>query len=127
MPYADYTFYTSVYGGTAIPEQEYLRYSVQADAYLDVLTLERLQQSDTVPQAAQMAACAVADCCKEYTPIQAEAASALKSESVDGFSVSYKGAGQVDADCAAAMQRAVSVFLPRSHPLRYLGCGGGFG
>ena len=44
MEYADYAYYTDSYHGSAVAEQEWPRLSIQASAYLDMITMGRIQR-----------------------------------------------------------------------------------
>lgn len=41
MQYADYTFYSEIYGGSAVSEQEFARLAAEASAYIDRVTFDR--------------------------------------------------------------------------------------
>ncbi len=66
MPYADYAYYTDIYGGT-MPVEDFKRLSRQASAYIDQVTFGRAGRSH--PQKIQNkikdACCAVADVLKK--------------------------------------------------------------
>lgn len=40
--YIDYDFYKESYGGTSVPQNSFLRYSMQASAYIDKITFNRI-------------------------------------------------------------------------------------
>ena len=84
--YADYTFYTTVYMGTA-PEDEYDRLHPRAAAEIDRMTMGRAAGAPgTMQEAVKMAECAVLD----ELVSQAQGGSGdVVSESNDGISVSY--------------------------------------
>lgn len=78
MAYADYTYYTEQFLGTAIKAEEFPRLSLCASAYLDYYTQGRAAENADM-DALKMACCAVAE---QYQII--EAARLLASKSVAG-------------------------------------------
>lgn len=92
--YADYTYYGGSFSGSLISEGEYPSIERQAECYIDAITFNRLHNGCEVTEAVQNAVCAVADVIKstESSAKAAETAVALKSESNDGYSVSYENA-----------------------------------
>lgn len=87
--YADYTFYTTEYKGSLIPETAYAEQEREATAYIDYLTHNRIVMADlpeTVQKKVKMAACAVAEICyKQMT----DENPTVSSESVGNHSKSY--------------------------------------
>ena len=116
--YADYTYYQGTYHGTALSEAQWPAAAREADAWLDRLTLGRLRRGAPVDDAVRMAACAMAEVAGRYqTPGLASAAN-------DGYSESYTGtAADLAAQEQTELQAAADLYLPRTHPLRYRGCG----
>lgn len=122
MAYANYDYYRDEYHGSKITEADYAQLSLQADAYIDALTFCRLRDGAAVTKWVQLAACAVADAIARYAVTDADANN-LKSESTDGYSVSYKDEQQLAVEKMDAMYNAAGLYLPPSDPLRYRGCG----
>lgn len=60
MPYADYTYYCSEYRGT-LPEADFDRLSRRASAYLDNITLGRIQGEWFTDSRVKDACCATAE------------------------------------------------------------------
>ncbi len=87
--YADYNYYTATFGGKAIPEGNFLACARWTSALLDRLTFGRLKKFDAVPDAVKDAVCAASE---KYYSSQQRTASGVKSESNDGYSVSYDDA-----------------------------------
>lgn len=83
MAYADYEFYTDVYKGAKLSEEDYERYSARADGYLDFVTFGRVRAAE-IDEGIQMAACAVAEVCAMQ-----ERTLGIRSESAGSYSVSY--------------------------------------
>lgn len=85
--FADYSFYKTEYGGSAIVEVSFLLYGNRATAYLKSIMSE---VPDPATDDMKMAMCAVAD---EMSRDDAEHGG-IQSENNDGYSVSYKGDGR---------------------------------
>lgn len=87
--YADYTFYTTEYMGSLIPEIAFAGVERAAGAYINYLTHNRIVMAD-LPEAVQekvkMAACAVAETCYKQL---ADEDPTVSSESVGNHSKSY--------------------------------------
>ena len=82
MPYADYTYYTEAFGGTRLSQQEFDSCCEKAQSYIDYITLGRA--SSALSSAVKNAVCAAAEeICK------GDFAFGIKSESTDGYSVTY--------------------------------------
>ena len=89
--YAEYDFYLNDYKGSAIPDApSYDRVAVEASAYIDYITHNRIKVEE-LPEAVKgkvkMAQCAVADVC--YKQAQDDVANVVSSESVGNHSVTY--------------------------------------
>ena len=97
MIYADFEYYRDVYNGSAIEEDAFPGFARQASLFIDMLTFNRLNQGWKVTDAVKMATCAVVDAIKGNQAAQASliASVGLKSENVDGYSVSYQDAASI--------------------------------
>lgn len=82
--YADYDFYISQYGGKVISESDFATASLQATQYLKYITLGRSENYSW--DELKYAVCAVAEA---YNAVFGVAGNAKKSETTDGYSVSY--------------------------------------
>ena len=96
----DYTFYTTVYLGSAIPEKAFPGVAAQAGAELD-----RIKRYCTVKnggeEAEKLAICAMAEAiyeCRKHPGV--------RSASLGGVSVSYEG-----RDTSRAARRAAEIYL----------------
>lgn len=87
MAYADYTYYSTSYLGTAIPESEFPRLAMRASAILDRLTFGRAATDTTNTAAIKNAMCAVAE--ELYTEQTSDGSEYIKSESQGRYSVTY--------------------------------------
>lgn len=102
MAYADYDFYLNIYFGNAISEEDFPRLSERASDYIRAAT-DGL--TDTVNglavEAVKKASCAVADALLDEEIMTAGAFSgeqAVSSETVGGWSRSYRSASLASAD-----------------------------
>lgn len=88
--YADYSFYTTEYMGSLIPETAFAGIERAASAYVDYITHNRIPASnlpESVMVKVKMAVCAVAETC--YKQTTDEDSSTVSSESVGNHSKSY--------------------------------------
>lgn len=120
MACADYDFYLNSYFGNAISEEDFPRLSERASDYVRAATSGL---SDTVDgqslEAVKKASCAVADVLLDEEIMTAGAFSgeqAVSSETVGGWSRSYRSASLASADLEYIEKRK------RDALLMYLGC-----
>lgn len=106
MVYADYSYYTNVYWGNSITEQDWPRMVTRASALLDYATVGRAAKHADL-DAVKMACCAVADNYQIIETAQAlanksltaslesssEGAGELQSQTVGSWSKSYRSGG----------------------------------
>lgn len=86
MAYVDYNYYKNSFGGTAVPEENFLNLSVQASAFIDYITFNRLKgESVQISDEVKMATCAVMDEIKKIN----DNGGIKSSESIGDYSVSY--------------------------------------
>lgn len=88
--YADYSFYTTEYKGSLIPETAFAGVERAASAYIDYLTHNHIVMADLpdkVQEKVKMAVCAVAETC--YKQLTDEDSTTVSSESVGNHSKSY--------------------------------------
>ena len=119
--YADYAFYTDKYLGRIIPnENDFAYYALRASEIIDNKTFGRINE---ITPAVQLACCAAADELYSDASARAKAASGVSSESVDGYSVSYR-AYNTEAEKAAEKRAnaAIKRYLG-STGLMFRGCG----
>lgn len=96
MPYADFTYYSGTYFGTAIPQDKFPYYAKQASMLINALTFGRTAAvaASLLPDALKDATCRAAELYAEYEARKSNAAAAtrnglVKSENNDGYSLSY--------------------------------------
>ena len=120
--YADYGFYRDIYGGTLIPQEDFEKRSFQASVYIDEMTFSRLKNGWPVTEEVQYACCSVAETIQEYSNQETRlSAVGVKSENVDGYSVTYEDPAQLRQSFKNTKLDALAIYIPSSHPLRYAG------
>ena len=119
--FADYEFYTDIYHGTSIPKADFSKNERMAAAFIDALTFGRASRLTDVPEEVKLASCAGAEVFYKYTKALDAQPIGVKSESVDGYSVSFTDTTELHRQRERAVTDAISLYLPRSHPLRYRG------
>lgn len=119
--YADYAFYTSEYLGRVITsEKDFDYYALRASEIIDSKTFGRI---DEITTAVQLACCAAADELYSDASAKAKAASGVSSESVDGYSVSYRA---YNTEAEKVAEKKVNAAIKRylgSTGLMFRGCG----
>ena len=118
--YADYAFYTDKYLGRIIPnENDFAYYALRASEIIDNKTFGRINE---ITPAVQLACCAAADELYSDASAKAKAASGVSSESVDGYSVSYRA---YNTEAEKAAEKRVNAAIKRylgSTGLMFRGC-----
>lgn len=106
MLIADYKFYTDTYHGK-MSQEDYDRLTVYAAAYLDELTMGRINEDlpAAVMTKANLALCAVADAYRLQ-----EQGGGVASETNDGVSVTYVAGSQVKSE-GRRLYEAAALFL----------------
>ena len=107
-PYVDFTYYKNDYGGTQIKtENDFKRVENISEAFVNQVTFGRIARLSSIVDSIKDAICCVAD----TVAVQSEKREAVvKSESNDGYSISYADAMN-DTALHNEMYRAV-----RSYP-----------
>lgn len=85
--YAEYAFYESEYGGRRMSSDAFSSAVLQASQYLRYVTLGRSEQYEG--EELQYAACAIAEVYHAVFGEEEEKTGDKKSETTDGYSVSY--------------------------------------
>ena len=119
--YADYAFYTDKYLGRIIPnENDFAYYALRASEIIDSKTFGRINE---ITPAVKMACCAAADELYSDASARAKAAGGISSESVDGYSVSYRA---YNTEAEKAAEKRVNAAIKRylgGTGLMFRGCG----
>lgn len=103
----DHAFYVEEYKGTSIPEEAFPGYSRAAEAFVNKLTFGRIRKYELRlldQMAVQYAICAVSE-----VSYREDRHRGVKSESNDGYSISY--ADSSDSTVRARMADAADVYL----------------
>lgn len=120
--YADYDFYQGAYQGNLIPEAAWPAVARDASAYIDRITYGRLRHGATVTDDVRMAVCAVAEVVYAHQQRDVEqGSSGIKSENVDGYSVTYEDSAAASKQYDTDRMEAAGLFLLPGDPLRYAG------
>ena len=97
---ADFEFYRNTYHGNLLTEEDFPKYALRADSFLDLLTTGRYAK-DCLPagavEAVKMAECAIADLCLnlEQAELQSDAAWKVEGEKVGNHSVTYRNYAEI--------------------------------
>lgn len=107
-PYVDFTYYKEEYGGVHIKtEKDFRRAEKFTEAFVNQITFGRIPKLPMLTDSIRDAICSAAD----SIAIQREKNEAVvKSESNDGYSVSYADAGSYSA-VRSEMYRTVRTYL----------------
>jgi hypothetical protein len=116
--YADYTYYSGTYLGTAIDSSIFPRLALRASAVIDQLTFNRAGEyitddtdADTI-DLIQMATCAVAE--ELYTEELNGGQDAIASEKVGQYMVTYSGNSRAMMSNEQRQQAAARFYLGNS-------------
>lgn len=106
--YADYTYYTDTFGGNLIPKETFDRSVKMAGRYIDWFTYGRIND-DNVNDIDGLKDCACDMAESIYKMLYSSSAQAgageKKSETIDGYSVSYVTAQKDGEDINVALTR----------------------
>lgn len=91
MAYADYTYYTDIYGGQ-LTERSFNSFASRASAFVDFVTFNRAKSTTIYEDEVKMATCAVIDA------LNTSSKGNKVSENNDGLSVTYNTLGQKGQD-----------------------------
>ena len=115
MAYADFEYYSTVYLGTAIKEDDFPRLSLRASSFLDYYTQGRAAQNPEL-DALKMACCAVAEQYQYIDTAQAlaqkslsaslESDGELQSQTVGSWSKTYRSGGDSAQQALSSVQTA---------------------
>lgn len=92
--YIDYDFYKESYGGTSVPQNSFLRFSIKASAYIDKITFNRIpkmyiidstSEEYNIPDNVRFATC---ETMETMFKIESDGG-VISSESTGNHSVSY--------------------------------------
>ena len=124
---ADYEYYRDTYLGSLLTEENFAKYALRADSYLDLLTTGRYE-NDCLPEkaveAVRMAECAIAELCLnlEQAELQSDAAWKVQSEKVGNHSVQFRNNAEIAEQTERQIRDTASRYLAR-WGLLFRGCG----
>lgn len=118
--YADFSFYSKAYLGRIIPnENDFAYYALRASELIDSKTFRRIKE---VTEAVRLACCTVAEELYSADTAKSRAASGISSESVDGYSISYRAYDDKSADeSKKRVEKAIQLYLADTG-LMFRGC-----
>lgn len=108
-PYVDYEYYSKTYCGKRIPENSFPTFEQKAEAVLHMITFDRVKRLPEIPDEVKKAICAMAETAfreDKKTP-------GVKSETIDGYSVSYADSGNTSGTngMVNAMYESAMIYL----------------
>lgn len=106
-PYVDFSYYKNTYHGSQIKEEEFGNAECEAEAYVNAVTFGRIRKLSDIPDCVKNAVCAAAEEMHIYLERKK---SPVKSESNDGYSVTYADVVS-DSECTRNMNRRVKMHL----------------
>ena len=115
---ADFEYYRDTYLGSLLTEDNFPKYALRADSFLDLLTTGRYQ-SDCLPagaaEAVRMAECAIADLCLnlEQAELQSDAAWKVEGEKVGNHSVTYRNNTEITEQTEKQIRKVAARYLGR--------------
>lgn len=105
--YVDYEYYTESYKGEKLKEDIFPRYAKWASALVDQMTFGRVKDLQEIPDCVKEAVCCAVE--KRFS-YEEKADRDLKSESNDGYSVSYADAGD-EGSAVASIMEDIRIYL----------------
>lgn len=109
MAYADYSYYTTTFLGTAIASSDFSRLALRASAVIDQITFGRAADDTTNTNAIKNAMCAVAE--EIQTQEAAGNVDGITSESQGRYSVSYAANSGKSKSNQYKLEAAAKVWL----------------
>ena len=115
---ATYNFYRETYLGDQLTAENFPKYALRADSFLDELTMGRYE-SDRLPQkaveAVKMAECAIAELCLnlEQAETQSDAAWKVQGEKVGNHTVTYRNNAEIAEQTEKQIQKIAARYLAR--------------
>lgn len=95
VPYADFDYYQSTYLGTDLSEPQFNKRVRSASRYVDYFTFDRSKNVNPVTDDIKDCVCELAECIHSFENSNAGGSvSGIKSESIDGYSVTYMTEGK---------------------------------
>ena len=91
MAYVDFTYYSTSFGGTTIPEANFIKLERKARVFIDDITFDRLKNDATlITDTVKECLCEIMECNYKLDQEEAETGGKLiSSETIDQHSVTY--------------------------------------
>ena len=91
MAYVDFTYYSTSFGGTTIPEANFIKLERKARVFIDDITFDRLKNDATlIDDTVKECLCEIMECNYKLDQEEAETGGKLiSSETIDQHSVTY--------------------------------------
>lgn len=124
MGYIDFSYYSDIYGGKAVPKEDFTIYEIKSRMRIDRQTFNRVKNAIEnvpgfqVPEEIKNAQCAIIDYMKLYDN---NGGTIVASETVSKHSVTYSGVKSYDDE----IKDIVKEFLGGT-PWTYMGGGAGY-
>ena len=115
---SNYEYYRDTYLGSLLTEENFPKYALRADSYLDLLTTGRYRY-DCLPagaaEAVRMAECAIAELCLnlEQAELQSDAAWKVQGEKVGNHSVTYRNNAEIAEQTERQIRKTAARYLLR--------------
>lgn len=107
--YADYTYYSTSFFGTAITEEDFPKYALRASAEIDRITFNRAASDTDNTTAIKNAMCAVAEELQKQD--RSNGVDGIASESQGQYSVSYVAGSNRSQTSLEKIQNAAKPWL----------------
>lgn len=107
MIYADYTYYTGTYGGSAVSEENFPRFAAEASAFIDRVTFDRAAEHAD-DERLKMCCCAL---CDTLNSVADTGGMVKQSESVGSWSYTLNS-GAANATAQGLMYDGCRRWLP---------------
>lgn len=88
-PYVDFKYYKESFHGTQIPERDFPKHEMQAEAFLRRITFGRIKRLPEIPDEVKNAICSMAEASFQ----EGKKTPGIRSENKDGYSVVYGDSG----------------------------------
>lgn len=109
-PYVDYAYYTDIFHGSQIPEKSFAQAEQRAEDFLRQLTFGRIDRLSEIPTEVKDALCAMA----QVSYQEGKRTPGARSETIDGYSISYGGVESASSYEGSEMQSVARVYLGRT-------------
>ncbi len=112
--FSSYVFYTDVFHGDLLTEEEFPKYADRADVWLEYYTRGRVSRPDLAPRvlnAVKKAECAVADALRASAPASPDRDPSVQKETVGDYSVSFRSASELDAETNGRISGIITRYL----------------